>query len=215
MPSRLSPLQERILRVIARVDPQPVVTGGAALAGFYTSHRTTRDVDAFWRGRDSLGDLPRLVLDGLADAELSVSVVQRTRAFLRARITADKEVCLLDLVAEPVAAIAPPEYRMLGETQVAIDSAHEILVNKLCALLERSELRDLVDVKALVEAGGDLERALQDAPRKDGGFSMLTLAWVLETTPFEPLVAASDIEPAALEGVAEFRRSLIARLTAR
>ena len=174
-----------------------------------------RDVDAFWRGRDSLGELPQLVLDGLADAGLSVSVIQRTRAFLQARITFGNEVCLLDLVAEPVAAIGPPEFRMLGETRVAIDSAHEILVNKLCTLLERSELRDLVDVKALVDAGGDLERALNDAPRKDGGFSTLTLAWVLETTPFAQLAAASDMDPPALEGVAEFRRSLLARLTAR
>ena len=124
MTSRLSPLQERILRVVAGVEPQPVVTGGAALAGFHTCHRTTRDVDAFWRGRDSLGELPQLVLDRLADAGLSVSVIQRTRAFLQARITFGNEVCLLDLVAEPVAAIGPPEFRMLGETRVAIDSAH-------------------------------------------------------------------------------------------
>jgi len=38
-------------------------------------------------------------------------------------------------------------------------------------LLERSEIRDLADVKALLDAGGDLDAALRDAPTKDAGFS--------------------------------------------
>jgi hypothetical protein len=60
-----------------------------------------------------------------------------------------------------------------------VDNRHEILASKLATLLERSETRDLADVKALLDAGGDLESALRDAPMKDAGFSPLTLAWVL------------------------------------
>jgi hypothetical protein len=64
-----------------------------------------------------------------------------------------------------------------------VDQPHEILVTKLCALLGRSELRDLEDVRALLDAEGDLARALADAPRKEAGFSPVTLAWVLEQLP--------------------------------
>lgn len=57
------------------------------------------------------------------------------------------------------------------------------LANKLTALLSRWAVRDLVDVRALVAAGEDLDRGLLDAARKDGGFSPPTLAWVLGTVP--------------------------------
>ena len=42
----------------------------------------------------------------------------------------------------------------IGGVSIAVDTKHEILVNKLCALLHRSELRDLMDIAALVAAGG-------------------------------------------------------------
>jgi hypothetical protein len=47
-------------------------------------------------------------------------------------------------------------------------SAFSRIKCRVCAALE---LRDLEDVRALLESGGDLERALADAPLKDGGFS--------------------------------------------
>jgi hypothetical protein len=61
---------------------------------------------------------------------------------------------------------------------IRVDTAYEILVNELCALLGRSELRNLVEVRALLDQGFDLARALADAPKKDSGFSPVTLAWV-------------------------------------
>ena len=214
MSSRLSDVQQRVLATIAGLQPPPVLTGGAALVGFYTFHRTTRDLDAFWRGRERLGEVTHLVRDRLATCGFEVSVLQSTPAFARLRVKSGEEVCLLDLVAEPVGALEPPQFRSVLGATVRIDSAHEILVNKLCTLIERAELRDLADVQALVDAGGDLARALEDAPRKDGGFSPLTLAWVLETTPFDATVehGALDID---LPAVLQFRRRLIDLLTYR
>jgi hypothetical protein len=39
-----------------------------------------------------------------------------------------------------------------------VDSKQEILASKLATLLERSEIRDLADVKALLDAGGIFRR---------------------------------------------------------
>lgn len=214
MTGRLSPLQEAILRIVGRLDPPPVVTGGAALAAFYTRHRTTRDVDAFWRDRSVLGDVPRAVIGACETQGLSVSVLQRTPAFVRLRVVRGEEVCLLDLVADPVTTLEPPVIHVVGGVAVAADSPHEILVAKLCTLLERAEVRDLLDVMVLVEAGGDLARALADAPAKDGGFSALTLAWVLETTPFDELAAGSGLGDEMLAVLRRFRQVLIDRLAA-
>ncbi|XXY54262.1 nucleotidyl transferase AbiEii/AbiGii toxin family protein [Sorangium sp. So ce269] len=51
--------------------------------------------------------------------------------------------------------------------------------NKLCALLSRSEIRDLVDVFALERAGYSVEDALPRAKRKDGAVTPASLAWIL------------------------------------
>ena len=120
-----------------------------------------------------------------------VEAVQSAPDFQRLRITAVEESVLLDLVADPVPAVEEPVELTLEGVAILVDSAHEILVNKLCTLLERSELRDLLDVRVLLEGGGDLRRALREAPSKDLGFSPLTLAWILRQLPIAALAPAS------------------------
>ena len=60
-----------------------------------------------------------------------------------------------------------------------LDPPEEILANKLCALLSRAEIRDLVDVWALERAGYKVENALPGAALKDGGLTPAQLGWVL------------------------------------
>jgi hypothetical protein len=60
-----------------------------------------------------------------------------------------------------------------------LDSSEDIFANKLCALLGRSEIRDLVDVQALEALGLSLTDALAGGRRKDGGLTPAQLAWVL------------------------------------
>jgi hypothetical protein len=127
----------------------------------------------------------------------------------------EQESVLVDLVAEPVAVVEPPVTLQIGDASILVDTPHEILVNKLCALLSRAELRDLVDLRALLERGGDLDRALRDAPRKDGGFSVLMLAWILKDLPIERLAkAAVDEQWVDVGELARFRDELVARLAA-
>ena len=93
-----------------------------------------------------------------------LSALQTAPAFVRISVARGDETVLVDLVAEPVAVVEPPVSVDLGGAMIQVDTAHEILVNKLCALLERSELRDLVDVDALLQAGGDLRAASASRP---------------------------------------------------
>ena len=89
---------------------------------------------------------------------------------------------------------------------------HAILTEKLCALLERSELRDLVDVEALVRSGEDLNSAVADAPRRDSGFSPLTLAWVLRDWDVRKIAPSAGVSDTDAETLEHFRQSLIDRL---
>ncbi len=209
---RLTPLQWRILRVLGSLEPAWTLTGGAALAGVHLHHRTTRDLDLFWRGRRDLGAIPRQVEAALSSDGLAVQILQSSPTFSRIRANEGSETCLVDLVAEPAAALEPPLSLPLSAVTIAVDTSYEILVNKLCALLSRAEIRDLVDVQALLEAGGDLERALADAPRKDAGFSPLTLSWVLKGLEVRSMARALGWGSEQTEALARFRDSLVDRL---
>jgi hypothetical protein len=125
-----------------------------------------------------------------------------------------RDACVVDLVAEPFAAIEPPEQVVIEGTAISVDSKHEILASKLATLLERSEARDLVDLKALLDAGGDLQAGLRDAPKKDAGFSPLTLAWVLKDFDPRPALKALGWGASETEELVSFRQWLISRLTA-
>lgn len=208
----LDDLQRRVLLLLAGVRPRWVLIGGGALAGLYLHHRKTRDLDLLWRGRADLGDLGRECEARLTAAGLDVSTLQSASSFRRLRVSSGESSVVVDLVAEPDGSIeAPTEIRVAG-VALQVASRHEILVDKLCALLGCSEVRDLIDVRALLAEGGDLDRALLDAPKRDAGFSPLTLAWVLRSWPVAQLARATrlpDDEALALE---RFHQELIARL---
>jgi len=202
----------RVLRILAAVRPQGVVTGGAALVGFYLQHRTTRDLDLFWHGRQHLGDVSRMVEDLLVGESLTVEPVQTSSSFRRLRVSDAAETVILDLVADPTETIEPPRVVDFDGARLVVDAPHEILVNKLCALLGSMELRDLQDVRGLLSANGDLARAVADAPRKDAGFSALTLAWILKGMRVRTLAEAVGISASDAEALAMFQSDLVDRL---
>ena len=211
---RLTPLQRRVLRVLAEMTPRWTLTGGGALAGVHLGHRETRDLDLFWRNRAELGTLLADALSVLRADGLEAQALRTTPAFGELRVSDATGTCIVDLVAEPFAAIAPPEQALIEGTAISVDSKHELLASKLATLLERSEIRDLVDVKALVDAGGELHAALRDAPKKDAGFSPLTLAWVLKGYDPRPAAKALGWSAAQTKELLSFRQWLIDRLTA-
>lgn len=212
--SRLTPFQRRLLGLLAGIDPSWTLTGGGALAGVHLGHRETRDLDLFWRSRAELGTLVGDTVSALRTAGLDVQVLRTAPAFGELRVADGGDVCIVDLVAEPFAAIEPPEQVVVEGTVLSVDSRHEILASKLATLLERSEVRDLADVKALLEAGGDLQAALRDAPKKDAGFSPLTLAWVLKGYDPRPAVKALGWDTREAEELVSFREWLIEQLAA-
>jgi hypothetical protein len=119
---------------------------------------------------------------------------------------------LSPLVADPVAQIEEPRRVQFGDREVLVDTPHEILVNKLCALLGRAEVRDLQDVRALLAAGGDFEDAVAAAPRKDGGFSPMTLAWVLNRLDLATGARLAGLPQGEAEELDRFRVELADRL---
>ncbi len=164
---RLSALQSRILRTLAGLRPRWTLSGGGALAGFHTAHRDTRDLDLFWQRSQQLDDLAEDARKLLERDALEVTVLETQPAFARLQVRDGNEATVVDLVADPVPLAEPPEEVDVGDAHILVDTPHQILVNKLCALLGRAELRDLAAAPVLLDRGQHLPRALSDAPKPD------------------------------------------------
>jgi hypothetical protein len=100
------------------------------------------------------------------------------------------------------------EKRVVG--QLRIDTIREIAANKICTVLGRAQIKDLVDLKLLLASGIDLTAALADASRKDAGVDPATLAWVLDQiTISADARLPGDTDPRDLD---QFRHDLVRTL---
>jgi hypothetical protein len=173
--SKLTALQKEFLDAFFRREDRFFLTGGAALAGFHLGHRETHDLDLF-TVTDALDDGFALASEIAREDGASVESIQTAPDFRRLLIRRGSEAVLIDLVRDRVAQVVTEKPLAHG---IRVDPPEEILANKLCALLSRSEIRDLVDVRALEMAGYRVEDALPAAHLKDTGLTPGQLSWVL------------------------------------
>lgn len=209
---RLSSLQERVLIALASLQPPWTLTKGAALAGFHTKHRDTRDLDVFFHGQRSLGESVARAIEALEVAGFSAVALRSSATFAQLSVGDSSDTVVVDFVADPTPRAEQPQPTTVGNATILVETPHQLLVNKLNALLSRSELRDLVDVRELLACGGDLARALTDCPGQDAGFSPLTFSWATRGLPISRLAKAlgwTDVDAAALE---RFRDELVDRV---
>ncbi len=173
--SRLTPLQRDVLEAFFQREPRFFLTGGAALAGYHLGHRETADLDLFTTA-DLLADGEAALQRAVHAIGASMENIQTSPDFRRRLVRRGGEAIVVDLVYERAAQGEQPKMEFGA---VRVDPPNEILANKLCTLLSRAEIRDLVDVLALEKAGHRAEKALPLAMRKDGGLTPAQLAWVL------------------------------------
>ncbi len=173
--AKLSNLQNDFLQAFFSRENRFYLTGGAALVGFYFGHRETSDLDLFTLENEIENGFA-LARDAARSLGATIEPIQTAPDFRRLLVTRGNEAMVVDLVREYVFQLEREKREING---IRIDSPEEILANKLCALLSRSEIRDLVDVHALEQAGFSLEEALQTAAKKDTGLTPAQLAWVL------------------------------------
>ena len=83
---KLTALQVRILGTLAGLTPRWTLSGGGALAGVHTQHRTTRDLDLFYQARRALEHAPEDAKARLRGRGLGVAVQQRAEAFCRLEV---------------------------------------------------------------------------------------------------------------------------------
>jgi predicted nucleotidyltransferase component of viral defense system len=202
----LTDLQDQILRQFFDRRDEFFLTGGAALVGFHLHHRVTHDLD-FFTAADAIDEGERTLREIAQSLSLDMETVRRSPDFRRFLLQNSSEGVIVDLVKDA----SPQVLEKMSIGRIVVDSPREILANKLCALLSQTEVRDLVDVARLEEAGFDPIAALHFAAQKDAGMTAGQLAWVLSTFP----IPENDISEYGMSqnDLQEFRESLVLRLT--
>lgn len=205
--SKLSPLQAEILREFFRRERGFFLTGGGALAGFHLGHRTTDDLDLFTFD-DAAFERGKFVLQDIASAMSGhLAIRQEAPGFLRAVLDRGGDAVVIDLVRDRH---PQPGFEKVDRDGIVIDSAAEILANKLTTLVGRAEERDLIDLLCLERAGHRIEDAMPAALAKDGGCTPATLAWLLSEVEIpDGLQLPAGVSAAELR---QFVADLIVRL---
>ena len=203
----LSSLQEKVLHGFFRKTRSFFLTGGAALAAYHLGHRATDDLDLFTTTCD-LEDGVVALRSVAEELGASLEALRTSPDFRRFLLTVAGEAVVVDLVRDRVPQIYADK---LDRDGILVDPPAEILANKLCTLLSRCEVRDLVDVLFLERAGLRVEDALVPASTKDGGLTAAQLAWVLSQVTVGPDARIpAGVKPDELQA---FLEDLVTRLS--
>lgn len=159
----LDSFQQAVLEGFFRREGGFFLTGGAALAGFHLGHRATKDLDLFTT-EDRLEDGASALIDISDELGATLEELRTAPTFRRFLLRRGDESVIVDLVHDLAPQIFPDK---LSIGQIRVDPPEEILANKLCALLARAEIRDIVDVLTLEKHGFSIEAAMENAAKKD------------------------------------------------
>ncbi|MDD9938223.1 MAG: nucleotidyl transferase AbiEii/AbiGii toxin family protein [Myxococcales bacterium] len=174
---RLTTLQRDVLRALADRNCGFFLTGGGVLVGWILGHRTTDDLDLFTAEDEAIAQADALARALAAAVGCRVEPLQTAPDHRRYLFSRGSESTRVDFVRDRGVQLhdKPPR------DGVPMDTVEEIIANKITTLASRSEIRDVVDLYYLEQAGHRIEDHLEDARQKDAGATPATIAWVLST----------------------------------
>ena len=195
---QLYPLQDRLLRAFGAADTSFYLSGGTAASRGYLQHRFSDDLDLFVNDEPRFGLWAQRLIDSLLRLpELTVNVLLREERFVRFEAGPVGVLLKVELVNDVPAHVGTVRIDpVLGR----LDSAENILANKLTALLDREEPKDLADVWGFAcKLGLSVADAITGAQGKAAGVFPADIARVLLSATAEDwsLVRWIDPPPAA------------------
>jgi Nucleotidyl transferase AbiEii toxin, Type IV TA system len=172
----LTSLKRDFLVSFFKTDRNFFLTGGSALGVFYLQHRFSQDLDLFtmhpvqWHLIENEARAIAESINALCESLVS------TPLFHRYKLTRNDESEIIDFVVEKVPQLNEDKCHF-GD--IVVDTLAEIGVNKMCMLISRSELKDVIDLYFLEQAGFRIEDHVDDAKRKEGGFDPAVISHML------------------------------------
>lgn len=204
----LTPLKRDFLNAFFSSQQGFFLTGGSALGIFYLQHRLSYDLDLFTTAPLDWHVLGRVLADITAQLDAQLEAITETPHFRRYMLVRGGETEILDFVVESVPQIDPDKAQF---PPVVVDTLREIAVNKLCALVGRTEDKDVVDLYFLAQAGFRVPDLIEAARQKEAGIEPAIIAWLLSQIDFHsvPDYVLAPVSVAELNAfVATLRDSL-------
>jgi hypothetical protein len=205
--NRLTVLQRDLVRALAQRNTGFFLTGGGVLVGFVLGHRTTDDLDLFTTDDTAMAQVDALARALGASVGAKLESLQTTPDHRRYLFSREEESTRVDFVRDRGPQLLSKPVR----DGVAMDPVEEIIANKITTLASRSEIRDVVDLYCLEQAGYRIEDHLDAALSKDAGATPATIAWLLSTLRVPDRVPGEVPRDAIVAYVKELEARLRAR----
>jgi len=174
----LYPFQDEVLKVITPIETGFYLTGGTAASRGYLHHRYSDDLDFFVNDQPEFTLWAERVIQALqTSGDWRLEIVSRYERFVRLNLIRPEIALKLEFINDVPARVGPlSQHPVLGK----LDSAENILANKLTALLSREEPKDLADIWGFCcRMGLSIEQAIGGAQGKAAGIFPADLARVL------------------------------------
>ena len=194
----LYPFQDRVLKVISAVKTDFYLTGGTAASRGYLNHRFSDDLDLFVNDDNRFGLWVERIIQALTKLPAWKCVVdQKEERFTRLTLAHVNLALKIEMVNDVPARVGQVIiHPVLGR----LDSAGNILANKVTALLDREEPKDLADIWGFCcQLGLSLTEAITDAQSKAAGVFPADLARLLCSAMPADWEAVRWIQPPAVD----------------
>lgn len=172
----LYPFQDRVIKVIDQADTDFYLTGGTAASRGYLKHRFSDDLDYFVNDDDRFGLWVERLIQAL-NTNWICDVLMKEERYARLNLTENEVSLKIELINDVPARVGKIQnHPVLGR----LDSAENILANKVTALLDREEPKDLADIWGFCSLKSlSLQVAITNAQSKAAGVFPADLARVL------------------------------------
>jgi hypothetical protein len=172
----LTPLKRDFLEAFFARDQSFYLTGGSALGIFYLEHRLSYDLDLFTPDPVNWHLLENLIVEISEVISGVCRTVTASPRFYRFELRRGGEMEVLDFVVERITQIDSVKAQF---GSVRVDTLREIGVNKICTLISRCELKDVIDLYFLRKRGFDILGHFEAAKTKEGGLDPAMIAFLL------------------------------------
>lgn len=196
---RLYPLQDQIFSLIHPLETGFYLSGGTAASRGYLNHRFSDDIDLFADDAKDFVLWAERAIHAISSAKVGELIVGlREERFFRLTLTYEGVVLKIELINDvPNRVGLIRDHPVLGR----LDSAENILANKITALLDREEPKDLADIWGFCYLKGlSLEEAISGAQGKAAGVFPADLARLLCSATKADWEAVRWIQPPMAEG---------------
>lgn len=175
---KLYPFQDEVLKIINRLETGLYLTGGTAASRGYLNHRYSDDLDFFVNDEPDFVIWVERAIQSLSMIEKwDLEILSRYDRFVRLNLSQFELALKMEFINDVPSRVGEViNHPTLGR----LDTAENILANKLTALLTREEPKDLADVWGFCcQMNLSLEQAISGAKGKAAGIFPADLSRVL------------------------------------